>query len=268
VTGQAADVLEPVTQGSRNVRFADVSPDGRRVVYDTSLPQEDLYAIGVDGEQARQLTNDPERDRVPRWSPDGERILFYSDRGGGGYQVWSVRADGGDRQQMTALKESATDSIWAPDGRRLLVMSGVGPALIDLSQPLAQRRPQPLPNAIRDEESFTLSDWSPDGRWLAGEVQTESSRLGIARYSFESGRYERLTDSGTLPVWLDNDRMLYIQEGKVFLLDVATRAAREVMAPPPNTNSAFKVVTVAPDGRTLYFVRASDEGDVKLLRMQ
>ena len=268
VTGRASDILEPLTQGSRNVRFADVSPDGRLVVYDTSLPQEDLYLIGADGQQPRQLTDDPERDRVPRWSPDGERILFYSERGGGSYQAWSVRPDGGDRRQMTALQGSVADALWSPDGRHLLVMSAVGPALIDLSLPLEQRRPRPLPNAVRDEESFTLTDWSPDGRWLAGEVQTESSRLGIARYSFDSGRYERLTDGGILPVWLGNDRMLYIQEGKVFLLDVATRAAREVMAPPPNTNSAFRAVAVAPDGRTLYFVRASDEGDVKLLRMQ
>jgi Tol biopolymer transport system component len=267
VAGRAAEILEPVTQGSRNVRFADVSPDGRRVVYDTSLPQEDLYVIGMDGQQPRQLTDDPERDRVPRWSPDGERILFYSERGGGGYQAWSVRADGGDRRQMTALKGTVADALWAPDGR-LLVMSEVGPALIDLSLPLEQRRPQPLPNAVQGEESFTPNDWSSDGRWLAGEVQTQSSRLGIARYSVESGSYERLTDSGVLPVWLGNDRMLYIDEGKVFLLDVATRATREVMAPPPNTNSAFKVITAAPDGRMLYFVRGSDEGDVKLLRMQ
>ena len=93
-------------------------------------------------------------------------------------------------------------------------------------------------------------------------------RLGIARYSFETSRYDRLMDHGGLPAWLGEDRMLYIEEGKVFLLDVATRATREVMAPPPSTNSAFRSVTVSPDRRTLYFVRASDEGDVKLLRMQ
>ena len=266
--GRTSGILEPVTQGSRNVRSADVSPDGRQVVYDTSLPQEDLYVIGVDGDQPRQLTNDPERDRVPRWSPDGERILFYSERGGDDYQAWSIRPDGGDRRQMTALKGTVADSLWAPDGRRLLVMSEVGPALIDLSLPLEQRRPQPLPNAIQGEESFTPTDWSPDGRWLAGEVQTASARLGIGRYSFESGRYDRLTDGGVLPVWLQDGRMLYIDAGKVFLLDVATRATREVMAPPPSTNSAFLAVTVSPDGRTLYFVRSSDEGDIKLLRMQ
>ena len=121
---------------------------------------------------------------------------------------------------------------------------------------------------MRAEESFTPTDWSSDGRWLAGEVQTRSSRLGIARYSFTGGGYERLTDGGVLPVWLGDGRMLYIEEGKVFLLDVATRATREVMTPPPGTSSAFLAVTLSPDGRTLFFVRSSDEGDVKLLRMQ
>ncbi|HEX5716926.1 MAG TPA: protein kinase, partial [Thermoanaerobaculia bacterium] len=123
VAGRTSGILQPVTQGSRNVRFADVSPDGRQVVYDTSLPQEDLYVIGVDGGQPRQLTDDPERDRVPRWSPDGKRILFYSERGGGDYQAWSVRPDGGDRRQMTALEGTVADALWSPDGRRLLVLS-------------------------------------------------------------------------------------------------------------------------------------------------
>jgi len=268
-TGRTSGILEPVTQGSRIVRFADVSPDGRWIVYDTALPQEDLHVVGADGQQGRQLTDDPERDRVPRWSPDSERILFYSDRGGGGYQVWSVRADGGDRRQMTAVQGSAVlDALWSPDGGRLLVMTEHGPSLIDLSQPLGQRRAQPLANAQQGGESFTPNDWSSDGKWLAGEVQTPTSRLGIARYSFETGRYEGLTESGILPVWLSDGRLLYVDEGKVFLLDPQTRATREILAPPPNTNSAFRIVEAAPDGSALFLVRASDEGDIKLLRMQ
>ncbi len=267
-SGRTSGILEPVTQGSRIVRFCDVSPDGRWLVYDTSLPQEDLHVIGTDGQQGRQLTDDPERDRVPRWSPDGSRILFYSDRGGNGYQAWSIRPDGGDRRQLTAIPGMVYDAIWSPDGRRILVTGDAGAAVIDLSLPFERRRPQPLPNAERDGQNFTPISWSPDGRWLAGEVQTRSARLGLALYSFETARYEKLQDSGMLPIWLRDGRLLYLDGGKLFLLDPATRRGSEVLAPPANTNSIFKMVAVSPDNRTLFFVRASDEGDIKLLRMQ
>ena len=106
------------------------------------------------------------------------------------------------------------------------------------------------------------------GVW-GGMTERERRALLRRRPDVRSWRAELVgSDQGVLPVWLGDDRMLYLESGKVFLLDVATRATREVAAPPPNTNSAFLNVTVAPDGRELYFVRASDEGDVKLLRMQ
>jgi Tol biopolymer transport system component len=267
VAGRVAGEPQPVTQGSRMVRSADVSPDGRQIVYDTSLPQEDLFIVGVDGEQVRQLTNDPARDRVPRWSPDGQRILFYSDRGGG-YQAWSIRADGSDRQPLTAGQEPIFDSIWMPDGKGLVVLLTAGPALVDLTKPLEQRRPEPLPNAVHGEQVFIPTSWSADREWMIGEVQTDTGKHGIARYSIEGRRFEPLHGSGSLPIWVRGGKIVYLEGGKVFLLDPGTGKSRLVLAPPPNTNSLYKVVTVAPDGRTLYLLRSSDEGDIKLLRMR
>jgi eukaryotic-like serine/threonine-protein kinase len=228
--------------------------------------------VSLDGRQTRQITNDPERDRIPRWSPDGARILFYSDRGGNDYQVWSIRPDGGDRRPMTAVTgDKALDSLWSPDGKRLLTLLGdAGPTLIDVSVPLDRRRPQPLPHSREGDELFMPTSWSADGRWLVGEVQAvtrRTGRLGIARYSLDAGHYEKLTASGSIPVWMPDGRIVYIDGGGLFLFDPATRASRELLAPPANTNSEFKMVAVSRDGRTLVLLRASDEGDIKLLRL-
>ncbi|HSN86000.1 MAG TPA: hypothetical protein VL025_04540, partial [Thermoanaerobaculia bacterium] len=67
---------------------------------------------------------------------------------------------------------------------------------------------------------------------------------------------------------LRDGRILYIDQGKLFLLDPDTRTSREVLAPPANTNSEFRMVAPSPDGRSLFLLRQSDEGDIKLLRMQ
>src|SRR4029077_7987059 len=90
---------QPITQGSRAVRTADVSPDGQWIAFYTSFPQEDLFVVRADGSGQRQLTNDAAKDRIPLWFPDGSRILFYSNRSGS-YGVWSIHADGSGLQAI------------------------------------------------------------------------------------------------------------------------------------------------------------------------
>jgi eukaryotic-like serine/threonine-protein kinase len=264
--GRVSGELQPVTQGSRVVRFGDVSPDGNWVVFDTETPQEDLYLVRPDGSGLRQLTNDPAKDRVPRWSPDGSRILFYSNRGGGKYMLWTVRPDGSGQELVAPIPELYSP-LWSPDGRRLACGFGfAAEVLLDLTRPPGERVPQRLP-PIRDDASFGAESWSPDGARLAGTAQLKggSSLPGVVAFSFATNGYERLTDRGGAPVWLhDSRRLLYLDEGKVFLLDSRSHQSRQLLAPPPN--STFLRVTVAPGDRFLYLVRASDEGDVWLRR--
>jgi len=258
-----------VTQGSRAVRDGDVSPDGSWVAYDVSGQQEDLFLIGADGGSPRQLTDDVYKDRNPRWAPDGSRILFYSNRGGK-YEAWTILPDGSGLGRIASAP--GTDlyaPIWSPDGKRLACGLGFGAAaLLDLGGLEEDRQPQILPTAAPDQY-FAVSAWSPDGRWLAGVAQRANgaSLPGILLYSLEDGRYERLNEQGDAPVWLpDSRRLVYLERGRVFLLDAKTRQSREIEAPPPG--STYTRARLSPDGRNLYLVRSTDEGDVWLLTMQ
>src|SRR5262245_13261177 len=92
----------------------DVSPDGKRVVFDLLG---DLYLIPIDGGEARALTNGAAWDEQPRWSPDGKRIAFTSDRGGGD-NVWVMDADGSHARQVSQESFRLLNSPeWTPDGR-------------------------------------------------------------------------------------------------------------------------------------------------------
>ncbi len=95
----------------------DVSPDGAEIVFDLLG---DLYLLPLAGGKATRLTSGPAFDVQPRFSPDGARIAFVSDRAGGD-NLWTVRRDGSDPQQVT--KEDfrlVNGPAWTPDGQYLL----------------------------------------------------------------------------------------------------------------------------------------------------
>jgi serine/threonine protein kinase/Tol biopolymer transport system component len=257
-----------VTQGSRDVRSAAVSPDGQWIAFDIYTPQEDLFLVKTDGTGQRQLINDAAKDRIPRWLPDGERILFYSNRGGS-YGAWTIRMDGSGLQP---LPHGTPDALYtptpSPDGRRFVASLGNhSSALIDPSQPL-DRRLQAMP-APGDGQVFAAFSWSPDGAFLAGTVEQASdshSIPGVVLYELAAGRYERLTDMGSLPVWLhDGHTLLYVHEGKVYQYDRVSKESRLLLEPP--SNSMFTSLAVGPDDRALYAVRTSDEGDIWMITL-
>ncbi len=227
-----------------------------RILFRTS-PQEDLFIVGTDGSGLRQLTDDAPRDRNPGWSPDGRKILFYSDRGGR-YEAWTIGPDGGGLQRIApARSEPVFFPIWSPDGRWLACGLGfTGPALIDLNRPAEKQIPERLPNPPQGGPFFAYS-WSPDGKRLTGGVRN----AGLFVLSLQSRRYERLIDHGFLPIWLPDGRhLLYLYEGKILALDSRTRISRDLLTPAPGTY--FTGFDVSPDGRALYAIRANDQGDI------
>ncbi len=92
----------------------DVSPDGKTIVFDMLG---DIYSLPISGGDAKLLRSGHAFEIQPRFSPDGNRIAFTSDAGGGD-NIWVMNADGSDAQQIT--KESfrlLNNAVWTPDGR-------------------------------------------------------------------------------------------------------------------------------------------------------
>ncbi|MCC6650474.1 MAG: PD40 domain-containing protein [Candidatus Eisenbacteria bacterium] len=92
----------------------DVSPDGTQLVFDLLG---DLYTLSIAGGEARAISSGMAWDEQPRFSPDGKRIAFTSDRSGGD-NIWIVDRDGAHPRQVTKETFRLLNSpAWTPDGQ-------------------------------------------------------------------------------------------------------------------------------------------------------
>jgi Tol biopolymer transport system component len=101
----------------------DVSPDGRTVLFELLG---DLYTVPIAGGEATRITSGMAFDTQPRYSPDGSRIVFISDRGGAD-NIWIADADGANAKALTRGSHDVFRSPeWTPDGRYIVVSKGGG----------------------------------------------------------------------------------------------------------------------------------------------
>src|ERR1035438_4942089 len=96
-----------------------------------------LWIIAAGGGDAKRLTptTGSGEDRI-RFSPDGKRVIFESDRGGG-TQIWVQDFDAaagaftGDPKKVTTISTEASGGTWSPDGKSVLFVSSVFPDCTD-----------------------------------------------------------------------------------------------------------------------------------------
>jgi len=116
----------------RRVAEAELSPDGKWVVYTVATPDMEanrnatnLWMAPVAGGDSIQLTRTG-KDSSPKWSPDGKTIAFLSARSGDS-QVYLLSMDGGEAHPLTKLSTGADIVKWSPDGKTIAFTSSVYP---------------------------------------------------------------------------------------------------------------------------------------------
>lgn len=107
-----------------------VSPDGNWIAYvlssvDTAKDRRnsDIWMVSWDGTQTIQLTNSPDTESRPRFSPDGKYLSFVAKRGEDkNNQIYLLDRRGGEASRLTNLKVDVGEYVWSPDAARILLV--------------------------------------------------------------------------------------------------------------------------------------------------
>jgi Tol biopolymer transport system component len=252
---------------------SSVSPDGSMLLYASISGVEDIWIGRADGTSLRRLTDDPHRDRVPVFSPDGKAVAFYSNRGGR-YDVWTVRTDGSGLRQVSQGTGAA--SVWYPfydpaGGRLFASLSGSRATMVFS---LHERLPQPgteLPPIAVDGGTFRVYRINPAGTHFAGlATSADGVRIGVGWHALRSGETwvtRQGLDIGA-PAWLDDTRVLFPVDGRSLAIADTAKRQRVVAGPFPFEISMVLPPAVAPDLRTVFIAGVSNEVDVWMVERQ
>ena len=189
-----------------------ISPDGRAVAVEVRDPANtDVMVYDLERETRTRLTFDPGADGWPLWSPDGQRILFSSDRDGAA-NIYATAADGtGQPTRVTTGDTSLWPQSWSSDGQTLVIRAGF-PQGIQVVSIGADGPPQDL---IASDAIEAQAEVSPDGRWIAYQ-SNESGPFEVYVRPFpnvDAGKWQMSRDGGTEPVWGPDGRELFFRTG-------------------------------------------------------
>ena len=250
-------------------RDVDVSPDGSRIALATLT---DVWTYDVARATRSRLTTDPAPDTRPIWAPDGQRIIFRSDRAG--YpELFRRPADGtgSDEKLLTRARDliDLRGTGWSADGTQLLftevsatIQCPIGQITID--------RPSDVRVLVKNEFCNDRAVISPDGRWMAYESNLSGrGEIYVERYPELGSRQQISTAGGTYPVWSRNGRELFFRggDGRQILV-VPVRSGNTLVAERPQVLFEFAIPApagtrpydITPDGRFIVITSTQAAG--------
>ncbi len=183
------------------------SPDEQWVAY-VSYPDGTLWRSRLDGSHKQQLTFQSFAVHQPRWSPDGNYIVFDGSKDGKSKKIYTIAAAGGSVQEILPNDLRQVDPGWSPDGNSIVFTgsdpqknSGAIPSLFVLNVKTHNV------SALPDSEGKISPRWSPDGRYIAA-TSMDSQKLLL--FDTQTRKWNRLADVAVgYLCWSSDSKYLY-----------------------------------------------------------
>jgi Tol biopolymer transport system component len=200
-------------------QYPSLSPDAKRVALTvTEGEHEDVWIYDQQRDAMTRLTVGGAIYRYPRWSPDGQYVVFSSAYNG----IFQARANGASQPQaLTQSKSNQTPWSFTPDGKRLAYFEAAGAGEIwtvpleDEGGRLKAGNPEQF---LKGSFGLQVPSFSSDGRWLAYQ-SNESGKNEVYVRAFplpssgQGGEWQVSNGGGMFPHWSRNGHELMYQSG-------------------------------------------------------
>lgn len=245
---------------SNSTRSASLSPNGKRAIMQS---RGDIFTVPVEFGDARNITESSgTADRRPIWSPEGDKIAWFSDKDRKGYALMLSDQDGLSQPEVISIGESkfAWNPTWSPDGKHIaFVDDDVRIRFVNLKT--KKIKTIDIGGNNLERGSIELK-WSPDSNWIAYEKSGSNNFRQIYIYSIEKDITKTITDAfadSFSPTWDLNKKQLYFLASTEVALASGWANTSSMTANP--VYSAYVINLDANDDSP--FKPKSDEEEVK-----
>jgi imidazolonepropionase-like amidohydrolase/Tol biopolymer transport system component len=178
----------------------DVSPDGNTIIFDLLG---DIYTLPIAGGEARRIIGGISFESQPRFSPDGKRIVYLSDKSGS-EQVWVADADGSNAKALTkGRNQSFVSPSWTVDGQ-YVIASQTGDSISTYALKMYHRDggsgvsvgpvdPPPGGTSTAPRLNRMGAVASPDGRFIYYSVRRDAFSYNARFPLWQVVRFDRET---------------------------------------------------------------------------
>jgi Tol biopolymer transport system component len=242
--------------GGISAEFVTFSRDGQWVAY-VSYPEGTLWRSRLDGSSRQQLTYPPMYPVLPRWSPDGKKLLFFEfavspEKPA---RIYEIAAEGGSPHLLMANDgRQQLDPNWSPDGSKIVFGSQSNdPSSTIRILDVASRQVSTLPGS----DGLFSPRWSPDGRYVAA-FSGDSTRVLL--FHFDTGKWSELAQGNFGWLNLSHDGEY------VYLLDNKENAVVRIRISDKKAEQVLDLKNFATAGRYGGTVALTPDDSVLLLR--